>query len=89
MTLWHLAWMHVTSWLIVAALLALMFTVTYALEYSGCERFRRQRFYFFAWRQHYKRDGLPCTQDWWAHGEMIEVPGARHCRRCGWKEPER
>lgn len=77
--------MHASLSAVVATLLALPFGWHYARGYAAAERARKRRFAWAVLRRHYANDGLPCTPNLWAHGEMEAVPGARICRRCGWK----
>lgn len=85
MNLWHLAWMHVDVCLLFLLTAALPFVWEYALDYGTGERAKWKRESWIRWRNHYAKDGLPCTPDKYAHGEMVDVPGRGPvCRRCGW-----
>ncbi len=86
MIFWLLAWFVGSCAVTLPLLVALMLTGDYALAYPDVERFQRKRLHFWLWRQHHVMDGLPCTVNWWAHGDMIDVPGGRYCRGCGWRE---
>jgi hypothetical protein len=57
MTLWHLAWMHLTLLLIFAALVSLPFVWAYARYYREGERFLMRRSYLWAWARNQRRGG--------------------------------
>ncbi len=90
MTLWHLAWMFTSIAVNFVLTVAVPFVWGYAVDYGTVERFKKKRFYWFAFRKNFSHAGLPCLPDQWSHGEMVEVPNSgRVCRRCGWLERRR